>query len=98
MNAVPVLDPHTQHALEQLLTTAQYDTDQGRVVASFLLSWWNAEEHGGFALTDLWLLDQELAEACALLFSWLAVNRVAPDILGFAVPFEALASAWRDRV
>ncbi|TSD75668.1 hypothetical protein FFI16_004290 [Pseudomonas sp. KBS0710] len=94
----PVLDPQTQHALEQLLTTAQYDTEQGRVVASFLLSWWRAEEHGGFALTDVWILDQELAEACALLFSWIAVNHVAPGVLGFAVPFEALASAWRDRV
>lgn len=93
-----VLDPRTHHALELLLTTAQYDTDQGRVVASFLLNWSNAEEHSGFVLTDLWMLDQALAEACAELFSWLAVNRVTPAVLGFSVPFEALASAWRDRV
>lgn len=92
------LDPNTQHALEQLLTTAQYDTEQGRVVASFLLSWWNDKEQPGFALTNLWVLNQELAQACAQLFSWLAVHPVTPDVLGFRVPFEALVSAWRNRV
>ncbi|WP_446677025.1 DUF7673 family protein [Pseudomonas cremoris] len=92
------LDPDTQHALELLLTTAQYDTEQGRVAASFLLSWWNDSEHPRFALTDVWVLNQELAQACAQLFSWLAVHPVTPNVLGFRVPFEALASAWRDRV
>ena len=93
-----VLDPLTRNALEQLLITAQYDTEQGRIVASFLLSWWGAEKHCGFILTELWCLDHAIAQACVQLFSWLAVNPVRPCVLGFSLPFEALSRVWQDRL
>jgi hypothetical protein len=44
-------------ALERLIRIANRDTGQSRRVASFLLAWWNAEECGGFDLTDLWGID-----------------------------------------
>jgi hypothetical protein len=34
-------------ALERLIQVAQGDTGQSRIVANFLLAWWNAEECGG---------------------------------------------------
>ena len=41
-------------ALERLIRVAQSDTGQSRIVANFLLAWWNAAECGGFDLTDVW--------------------------------------------
>lgn len=41
-------------AICRLVQIAKGDTGQNRGVANFLLAWWNAEECGGFDLTDLW--------------------------------------------
>jgi hypothetical protein len=48
-------------AIERLIQIAQSDTGQSRRVANFLLAWWNAEECGGFDLTDLWNVDSAIA-------------------------------------
>jgi hypothetical protein len=48
-------------ALERLIEMAQGDTGQSRIVANFLLAWWNAAECGGFDLTDVWAVDTAIA-------------------------------------
>ena len=50
-----------QAALERLIRIAQGDSGQCRIVANFLLAWWNAPEYGGFDLTDLWAVDAAIA-------------------------------------
>lgn len=95
------LDPEIQQALEKLLTEAQYDTEQGRVVASFLFILWNTGRNARSAVTDLLRLDPEVARACAQLFTWLNDSEVFSDessdqcINGSAVQ---LPSGWSMRV
>ena len=48
-------------ALEGLIQVAQGGTGQSRIVANFLLAWWNAGECGGFDLTDVWGVDTAIA-------------------------------------
>lgn len=43
-----------KEALDRLLAAACQDDGQGRCVADFLLSWWNASTCGNFDSTDLW--------------------------------------------
>jgi hypothetical protein len=57
---MPVFDVEEHLALQRLVQIAKRDTGQSRRVASFLLSWWDAEENGGFDLTDVWGLDDEI--------------------------------------
>jgi hypothetical protein len=45
-------------ALDRLLAHAQRDSGQSRVVADFLLAWWNSGSCGAFDLTSLWSLDR----------------------------------------
>ena len=52
--AIPV---RAKAALERLIRIAQRDTGQSRMVAEFLLSWWNAANCGGFDLNTLWGVD-----------------------------------------
>ena len=58
-------------ALERLIDIARGDTGQSRKVANFLLAWWNAEECGGFDLTDVWGVDKSIARRHGL---WQAVR------------------------
>ena len=46
-------DPRAHDALMRLLQVAHSDTGQARVVADFLLAWWDAESCGGFDLAGL---------------------------------------------
>ena len=76
------LDPETQQAFEKLLMAAQDDTKQGRMVASFLFTLWNAGRDVRTAVTDVWGLDPEITRACAQLFTWLNNNKVFPEQFG----------------
>ncbi|AZF63803.1 hypothetical protein [Pseudomonas sp. LBUM920] len=75
-------DSETQKALEHLLLTAQKDTRQGRTVASFLFTLWNAGRHVRSAVADVWGLDPESVRACAQVFTWLNDNKVFPKESG----------------
>lgn len=88
------LDPSTRAALEHLLAIAQCGTGQSRRCADFLLSWWKPEKYG-FALADVWGLNDDLRQACVQVFTWIAANHTYPDSLGYGVQFEQLAQAWR---
>lgn len=89
------LDPTTRAALERLIVMAQCGTGQSRRCADFLLAWWNPVKCGGFALTDTWGMDDELASACVRVFGWIVINRAHPKGLGYGEQFEALAKKWR---
>ena len=82
-------------ALARLIDIAQGDTGQSRIVANFLLAWWNAEECGGFALTDVWRVDTSIAVDMLRVFALLAGCHQYPDTLGYGKHFEAIVRAWR---
>ena len=82
-------------ALERLIAVAQRDTGQSRIVANFLLAWWNAGECGGFDLTDVWAVDTEIAVDMLRVFALLARCRKYPDAMGYGKQFEAIVRAWR---
>src|SRR5438046_6766084 len=82
-------------ALERLICIAQADTGQSRRVGNFLLAWWNAEECGGFDLTDLWAVDTSIAADMAAVFAVLPECSHYPDTLGYGSRFEAIVRAWR---
>lgn len=82
-------------ALERLIQVAQGDTGQSRIVANFLLAWWNAGECGGFDLTDVWGVDTSIAVDMLRVFALLAGCRQYPDAMGYSKHFEAIVHAWR---
>jgi hypothetical protein len=82
-------------ALERLIAVAQNGTGQGRIVSNFLLAWWNAEECGGFDLTEVWGVDTEIAVDMLRVFAMMAERRQYPDTLGYGKQFEAIVHRWR---
>ena len=82
-------------ALERLIRVAQGDTGQSRIVANFLLAWWNAEECGGFALTEVWGVDTSIAVDMLRVFALLAGCHQYPDAMGYSKQFETIVRAWR---
>jgi hypothetical protein len=95
MTATPIQEEWTRTALERLLRIAQGHTGQSRRVADFLLAWWNAEECGGFDLTDTWTVDGDIAADMVTVFAFLVMRRQYPDTLGYGQQFAALVHAWR---
>ena len=83
-------------ALEKLIEVALGASGQSRVVAGFLLAWWNAEECGGFDLTHLWSVDTEIAVDMLRVFSYVAQHAVYPDMLGYGKQFETIFRLWRN--
>jgi hypothetical protein len=69
-------------ALERLIQIAQGDTGQSRIVANFLLAWWNAAECGGFDLTDVWVVDTAIAVDMLRVFALLAGGQHYPGCAG----------------
>ena len=82
-------------ALERLLEIAKRDTGQSRRVASFLLAWWNAEECGGFDLTDFWNVDAEIVRDMISVLELVVAQRKYPDTFGYGKDFEYLVKLWR---
>jgi hypothetical protein len=84
-----------QTALERLIRIAQGDSGQCRIVANFLLAWWDAAEYGGFDLTDVWAVDAAIAEDMVTVFAQLPRCRRHPDSLGYGKQFEIIVHRWR---
>ncbi|MBV9180724.1 MAG: hypothetical protein JO356_05375 [Acidobacteria bacterium] len=82
-------------ALERLVRIAQAATGQGRMTATFLLSWWNAPNFGGFDLTILWNVDPQIADDMVTVFTWVAKCRQFPDDLGYDEQFRRIVRTWR---
>jgi hypothetical protein len=85
----------SQAALERLVRIARGDSGQCRIVANFLLAWWNAMEYGGFDLTDVWAVDSAIAEDMIAVFTHLFHCRSYPDSLGYGQQFQIIAQRWR---
>jgi hypothetical protein len=82
-------------ALERLIRIAQGNTGQSRLVANFLLAWWNAAECGGFDLTDVWSVDTAIAEDMLQVLALVIGCHSYPDAMGYSRQFEAIVRAWR---
>jgi hypothetical protein len=90
-----VMDKNTAAALDRLLAAAQGDSGQSARCADFLLAWWNAADCGGFDLTALWGLDDELGDDCVRVFTWITRNRHYPDDIGYGPQFQTVWKLWR---
>lgn len=84
-----------REALDRLLKIARADTGQSRRVANFLLAWWNAATCGGFDMTDMWSVDQEIAADMATIFGCMVRVQCYPDSLGYGEQFTELVRLWR---
>lgn len=89
------IDETQRAALERLIAIAKRDTGQARRVANFLLAWWNAEECGGFDLTDIWQVDTAIAADFVTVFLLIAGGHSYPDTLGYGADFERIVKLWR---
>jgi hypothetical protein len=78
-------------ALERLVEIAQGDTGQSRIVANFLLAWWNGAECGGFDLTEVMAIPVDIPRVFALV----AGCQHYPDTLGDGERFEQIVRGWR---
>lgn len=89
------MDEKTRDAFERLLRIARSDTGQSRRVASFILAWWNATDHGSFDLADVFAVDAEIARDMATVFSYIATRRVAEYPEDYRAEIEAIMRQWR---
>jgi hypothetical protein len=82
-------------ALRRLIKLAHGQSGQCKRVADFLLAWWNAGSCGGFDLTDLWAVDDQIADDMITVMKLIAKMREYPDALGFRAEFERMVEEWR---
>ncbi len=86
-------------AMKRLLKIANTDSGQGGKVASFLLSWWNASNCGGFDLTDLWSVDKAIADDMMVIIHFIYENHaVYPSEFGYRPQMLELIKVWRDHL
>ncbi len=87
-----------QAALDRLLPLALSDTGQSRITANFLLAWWNAHDHGGFDIADLFSVDRAVADDMACLFAFLGQHggAVYADAFGRRAEMVELIRLWRN--
>jgi hypothetical protein len=95
VNIEPPMNELEARSLARLIEVAQGYTGQSRIVANFLLAWWNASFCGGYALNDMWGLDAELVEDVKTVFAFICRKRMYPNELGLLEEFEALVRRWR---
>lgn len=94
-NTSPPVTAEEIAALERLLAHAQRDSGQSRIVADFLLAWWNSGSCGAFGLTALWSLDSAIVADMAIEFALIGRVHRYPDSLGYEAEFKAIVRAWR---
>jgi hypothetical protein len=82
-------------SIRRLLKVANTPTGQGRKVADFLLSWWNAETCGKFDPTDLWAVDAAIQLDMLRVLMGIARCSLYPDSLGFKAEFDELVAYRR---
>ena len=93
----PILPEIYKAALDRLIAIALRDTGQSRIVANFLLAWWNASENGGFDLVELWAVDGEVAHDMIAVIRVIAAAHCYPDTLGYKKEFQAIWKLWREK-
>ncbi len=91
-----VFDIEEHVALQRLIQIAKRDTGQSKRVANFLLSWWDAEAFGGFDLTDLWSLDDEIVSDVVRILQLISKNTgLYPDAFELSSEFKAIIAQHR---
>jgi hypothetical protein len=84
-----------EQVLKRLFDVAAADTGQSRRVADFLLSWHNSEENGGWNPTDLWNVDEDIADDILAVLNLLRERHVYAEALGFGDRMYAVWERWR---
>jgi ParB family chromosome partitioning protein len=84
-------------ALARLIEIAERDTGQSRRVANFLLAWHNAEENGGWDITDLWNVDPSIADDMFAVLQLIRAERRYPDDQGFKDELQRIWQRWRSQ-
>lgn len=84
-------------AVRRLIRVAKTDTGQGRMVADFLLAWWNPGSCGSFDMTILWGVDASLARDMVKVFGLVARVHEYPDKIhpAFESDFADIIRCWR---
>jgi hypothetical protein len=70
-----LLSPELEYPME---LAQQGNSGQSRIVADFLLAWWNADECGGFDLTVLWRVDSSIAQDMVTVIGFIASSHRYP--------------------
>lgn len=84
-----------REAVERLIKHAFGDTGQCRIIADFLLSWWNGSTCGKFDIVDLWGLDENLQRDAIIVIKLATRLRIYPDNIGYEKQFVRLVREWR---
>lgn len=89
--------PEVEEALIRLFDVARSDTGQSRIAADFLLAWWNAGQHGGFDIADLFSLDAAVSRDILTVTAHLSRSTVAvyADAFGHKGRMMQLIAQWR---
>jgi hypothetical protein len=88
-------DQNAWYAAARLLRIAQRDTGQAGRVANFLLAWHNAAENGGWNPTELWNVDDAIADDMLSVLRLIRDSSHYPADLGFEEEITAVWRAWR---
>lgn len=92
------MNQSTREAFERLLKVARSDSGQSKRVANFILAWWNAGSCGGFDITDVFSVDEELAADMAAVFAYVA-SRSSPEYPEhYRAEIEEIIRRWRPEV
>jgi hypothetical protein len=93
---MPVFDVEEHLALNRLIEVAKRDTGQARRVANLLLAWFNAETYGGFDLTDLWSIDEEVVADIVLVLQLISKNPMRyPDVFDRSEDIQQIIALHR---
>lgn len=92
------MDEVTRAAVDRLLRLAQSDTGQAGRIANFLLAWWNADEHGGFDIAELFAVDVAIARDMAHVFNYLATRSNAEYPEDREPEIREIIRRWRPEV
>lgn len=93
---MPVYDVEEHMALQRLIQVAKRDTGQSRRVANFLLAWFNAKVYGGFDLSELWGIDDEIVADIVLVSKLISKNPMRyPDAFEREADFTAIIAMHR---
>jgi hypothetical protein len=84
-----------EQVLKRLFDVAATDTGQARRVADFLLSWHNSEENGGWDPTDLWNVDDDIADDILAVLTLLRERHVYAEALGLGDQMYTVWERWR---
>lgn len=70
-----ITKPEAGAALDRLLAIAKGDTAGAKLVADFLLNWWDGA-HGAWTMVDITNVDPETGEDMLIIIAFLAQNGV----------------------